>query len=147
MAGGMLVAWLLLAPGAEALPVVGRHCSSRTIRSQGPHRHQLLFLLFMLLRAAERVVFQGLRQKLGFGRTRWVASGGGSLTPQTDDFYEAIGVPVVVGYGLTETSPVMTIRHLDCNVRGTIGPRVPSQASALRIRATRLRKCQTGSRV
>ncbi|KAL4424118.1 hypothetical protein ABPG75_001419 [Micractinium tetrahymenae] len=75
--------------------------------------------------AAERGVFERLRRQLGFSRTRWVVSGGGSLTPQTDDFYEAIGVPVVVGYGLTETSPVLTIRHLDNNIRGTIGPPLP----------------------
>lgn len=42
-------------------------------------------------RAAERGLFEGLRRQLGFGRTRWVVSGGGSLTPQVDDFYEARG--------------------------------------------------------
>ncbi len=34
---------------------------------------------------------------------------------------QAVGVRVVVGYGLTETSPVLTVRNLACNVRGTIG--------------------------
>ena len=34
---------------------------------------------------------------------------------------QAVGVTVVVGYGLTETSPVLTVRNLACNVRGTIG--------------------------
>lgn len=38
---------------------------------------------------------------------------------------QAVGVTVVVGYGLTETSPVLTVRNLACNVRGTIGERGP----------------------
>lgn len=40
-------------------------------------------------READESALAGLRAALGFGRTRWVVSGGGSLTPQLDDFYEA----------------------------------------------------------
>ena len=42
-------------------------------------------------------MLRDLRHQLGFSRTAWVVSGGGSLTPAPDDFFEAIGVPVVVG--------------------------------------------------
>ena len=39
----------------------------------------------------------------------------------SDFTLQAIGVKALVGYGLTETSPVLSVRHMDCNVRGTIG--------------------------
>ncbi|PRW61462.1 long-chain-fatty-acid-- ligase [Chlorella sorokiniana] len=86
---------------------------------------QVVALLEPTVRKGEPL-FSQLRESLGFGRLRWAVSGGGSLAPSIDDFYEAVGVPVVVGYGLTETSPVLTVRNLACNVRGTIGPAVPS---------------------
>lgn len=47
--------------------------------------------------------------------------------PQPRHCPQAVGVPVVVGYGLTETSPVLTVRRLACNVRGTIGEPPPDR--------------------
>jgi long-chain acyl-CoA synthetase len=40
-------------------------------------------------------------------------SGGGSLARHLDTFYEIAGIPILVGYGLTETSPVATVRRID----------------------------------
>ncbi|XP_052729026.1 probable acyl-activating enzyme 16, chloroplastic isoform X2 [Vigna angularis] len=48
-------------------------------------------------------------------------SGGGSLSSHVDRFFEAIGVTVQNGYGLTETSPVIAARRLSCNVIGSVG--------------------------
>ncbi|CAJ1849775.1 unnamed protein product [Sphenostylis stenocarpa] len=48
-------------------------------------------------------------------------SGGGSLSSHVDRFFEAIGVTVQNGYGLTETSPVVAARRLSCNVIGSAG--------------------------
>lgn len=52
-----------------------------------------------------------------------VVSGGGSLATHLDLFYESIGLPVVNGWGLTETSPVLACRRNtpDGNARGTVG--------------------------
>lgn len=50
-----------------------------------------------------------VRAALGIRRT--VVSGGGSLPPHLDDFFEAAGLTVLVGYGLTETAPVLTCRR------------------------------------
>ncbi len=52
-----------------------------------------------------------IREALGIRRT--VVSGGGSLAAHLDDFYEAIGLPVLNGWGLTETSPVLACRRPD----------------------------------
>jgi acyl-CoA synthetase (AMP-forming)/AMP-acid ligase II len=59
-----------------------------------------------------------------------VISGGASLAPHLDDFYEAVGIPVLNGWGMTETSPVITCRRLrphdpTANVRGTTGFVIP----------------------
>ncbi|CAL5413923.1 unnamed protein product [Camellia sinensis] len=48
-------------------------------------------------------------------------SGGGRLPSHVDKFFEAIGIKVQNGYGLTESSPVVAARHRACNVLGSIG--------------------------
>jgi len=59
------------------------------------------------------------------GRLRGAVSGGGMLALHLDRFLTALGVPVVVGYGLTETSPIVTVRRFKDNVLGTIGRPIP----------------------
>jgi long-subunit acyl-CoA synthetase (AMP-forming) len=65
------------------------------------------------------------------GVQRGIISGGSSLSPHLDDFYEALGVPVLNGWGLTEASPVLACRRFDApreparNVRGSTGFVVP----------------------
>jgi len=54
-------------------------------------------------------------------RLKAAVSGGGFIPPHVDEFFVNIGVQLLVGYGLTETSPVVAVRRLDDNVVGTIG--------------------------
>ncbi len=54
------------------------------------------------------------REALG-RRLRCAVSGGGSLAPHVDAFFVGAGVPLLNGYGLTETSPVLTCRRLEKN--------------------------------
>jgi len=50
-----------------------------------------------------------------------LVSGGSKLPPYLDDFYEMVGLNIIVGYGLTETSPVICNRVIETNVVGSVG--------------------------
>ena len=82
----------------------------------------LPFLLLYPLRALGNVlVFSKLKAKLG-GRFRFSVSGAGALPPYVDRFFQAAGILLLEGYGLTETTPVASIRLKKRPIVGTIGP-------------------------
>lgn len=70
------------------------------------------------------VVLESVRLSTG-GSLKATISGGGALSPEIDHFFNNIGIPVLEGYGLTETSPVVAVRTEKRLVIGTIGPPVP----------------------
>jgi len=63
--------------------------------------------------------------KICGGRLKFPISGGGAIAPHIDSFFEALGVELLVGYGLTETSPVLTCRRPWRNIRGSAGQPLP----------------------
>jgi long-chain acyl-CoA synthetase len=58
-------------------------------------------------------------------RLKVAVSGGGYIPTHVDEFFVTVGITLLVGYGLTETAPVVALRALDDNVLGTIGRAVP----------------------
>ena len=68
----------------------------------------------------ERLVYSAVREKLG-GRLRFVASGSAPLAGPVMEFFHAIGVPIIEGYGLTETAPILTFNPLHALRVGTVG--------------------------
>ena len=78
------------------------------------HKISALFLWPMLLK------------ELCGDRLKFPINGGGALPEHVDLFFESLGINVLVGYGLTETSPVLTCRRTWSNVRGTSGQPLPS---------------------
>jgi len=91
----------------------------------------LPFLLLYPLRALGNVlVFKKIKARLG-GRFRFTVSGGGALPPYVDRFFQAAGVLLLEGYGLTETTPVVSVRLQHHPVPGTIGPLLAEQEMKL----------------
>ncbi|HEY9864337.1 MAG TPA: AMP-binding protein [Candidatus Obscuribacterales bacterium] len=72
----------------------------------------------------DRLVYQKVREATG-GRLKFAISGGGSLAMHLENFYEIVGVNLLVGYGLTETSPVLSARREWHNLRGSSGKPIP----------------------
>ncbi len=82
---------------------IGRDTSRLRIRGKEPkgifaRRHDL----------ADRWVLSKVREGLG-GRVRFAISGGAELPAHVGEFFHALGIPVMEGYGLTETSPVIAV--------------------------------------
>jgi long-chain acyl-CoA synthetase len=69
---------------------------------------------------ADRIVYSKIRAGIG-GRFRAFISGGGPLSRELAEFFWAVGVPVYQGYGLTETSPVVSANYPGMNKVGTVG--------------------------
>ena len=71
---------------------------------------------------ANRLVFKDVRKAFG-GRLEFIISGGASLQPRLVRLFAAMDIPIIEGYGLTETSPVIATNSLALNVikAGTVG--------------------------
>ncbi|MBC8485338.1 MAG: long-chain fatty acid--CoA ligase [Bacteroidetes bacterium] len=70
---------------------------------------------------ADILVFKKIRERTG-GRIRFFVSGGGALNKNIGEFLDRIGIQTFEGYGLTETSPVISVNRPDRNKYGTVGP-------------------------
>ncbi len=80
---------------------------------------------------AGTLLWPKVRRQLAGGCLRTAISGGGALALHVDGFFEAIGIELLVGYGLTETSPVLACRRPWRNRRGSAGQPLPE--TSLRI--------------
>jgi long-chain acyl-CoA synthetase len=69
---------------------------------------------------ARKLVFKKWKEALG-GRVVVMASGGAALNPRLNRIFWAAGMPIFEGYGLTETSPVITVNHFGATMFGTVG--------------------------
>ncbi len=98
----------------------------RDLQNLHPNRRQLVqawittLLLAPLHYLGELIVYRRLQQALG-GQVKQLICGGGSLATHLEDFFEIVGIEILVGYGLTETSPVLSARRAWRNSRGTSG--------------------------
>ncbi len=70
---------------------------------------------------ADRLVYSTIREKLGLTRVKVVSVGGAALRSDLSNSFAAWGIPTLQGYGLTETSPVITNNTPDDNRAGTTG--------------------------
>lgn len=73
---------------------------------------------------ADKLVFKKLREKTG-GNLRFFISGGAALPRELGEFFEAVGILIIEGYGLTESSPVIAANRIDAYKFGTVGKPMP----------------------
>lgn len=82
------------------------------------------FLLSAQHQLAERLVFSKIKERTG-GRLKFMISGGGALPKNTGEFFGDLGIKILEGFGLTETSPVMSVTEYHRQVYGTVGRIIP----------------------
>ena len=80
--------------------------------------------LGLVAAVADRLVGAKVRERVG-GKIRYCISGGAPLGPKIMEFFFAIGIPIIEGYGLTETSPVICLNVPGRERPGAVGPPVP----------------------
>ena len=73
---------------------------------------------------ADRLVFSKLKETLGMDRLQGAISGGGPLSVSDAEFFLGMGIRILEGYGLTETTPVVTGNRPTFIKPGTVGPAV-----------------------
>ncbi len=88
-------------------------------QGRGPWSAKLLFWPVFKVLVANKLL-----DKLG-GRLRLAVSGGAALSPKISRVFIALGLPLTQGYGMTETSPIVTINRVDNNIPSTVGQPLP----------------------
>lgn len=73
---------------------------------------------------ADKLVFSKIKEKTG-GRLKFMLSGGGALPKNVGEFFGDLGIKILEGFGLTETSPVMSVTEYNRQVYGTVGRIIP----------------------
>jgi len=93
-------------------------------RNHGDDKSSLMWKL------ADRLVFKKIKEKTG-GRLRYFVSGGGALNKTVGKFFNGIGIEALEGYGMTETSPVISCNRPGKLKYGTVG--IPVEGVSVKI--------------
>ncbi len=100
---------------------IGVGLQGSRLRQQHKEPSRLLALQIAL---ADRLVFKTVRERLG-GRIRFFVSGSAALSAEVAEWFDAVGMPILEGYGLTESSAAAAV-NLPGDIRiGTVGPPLP----------------------
>lgn len=106
----------------QSLDIEGRSWAKSLREGVGHAVRRLVY--WLPHKVLDKLVLEKLRGVVG-GEFRGTISGGGALQPHVDEFFNFIGIPVLEGYGMTETSPVLAVRTWENLVIGSVGPLFP----------------------
>ena len=95
---------------------VGKECCRQIENKQDIPLFQSL-----LWKIADKLVYQKIRSRLGLQRLEFFFSGGASLSRSTAEFFCALKIRIMEGYGLSETSPLVTVNPSNLLKYGTVG--------------------------
>ncbi len=109
----------------ESQPIAKQKIFYRSIKigkkaAEARRKGKLNPLLAVQCKIADKLVFSKLKEKTG-GNMRFFISGGAALSPDLGEFFEAVGIKIIEGYGLTESSPVIAANLVDDYKFGTVG--------------------------
>jgi long-chain acyl-CoA synthetase len=104
--------------------LIGAATRASAKRSGASGEARLGLLDALALRGADRLVFSKVRDRFG-GRLKYAISGSAALGPEVAQFMEAVGIRIYEGYGLTETSPIVTTNSREHRRVGSVGRVIP----------------------
>jgi long-chain acyl-CoA synthetase len=102
-----------------AVAVGRRHARARLSREGVPPGLALAY------RLARWAVLLPLKRRLGFDRTRIAVCGAAPASPELFEFYHALGIPLIEGYGMTESTGVISVNPAEAPRVGTVGKPLP----------------------
>jgi long-chain acyl-CoA synthetase len=100
---------------------IGVGIKASRVRQQ---RKPLSKVLSVQLALADRLVFKTIRERLG-GRIRFFVSGSAQLSREVAEWFDAVGMTILEGYGLTESSAAASVNLPGDTRIGTVGPALP----------------------
>ena len=103
-------------PTAAKLLAFGIDWSTKTLNASGLKKLAMLPLHSVF----KHVIYRKILNKIG-KNLNFIISGGAPITLKVESFFYAIGIDILAGYGLTETSPVVAVRTRQNNKLGTVG--------------------------
>ncbi|QNL48544.1 long-chain fatty acid--CoA ligase [Olivibacter sp. SDN3] len=98
--------------------------TGKTVREKKERLKKINPILSAQHKLADKLVFGKIKEKTG-GKLKFMISGGGALPQNVGEFFGNIGIKVLEGYGLTETSPVVAVTEFYRQVYGTVGRILP----------------------
>ncbi len=78
-----------------------------------------------IAKGISKAMFSSVRKTMGMDKIRYLVSGAAALAPWASSFMERLGLPVLQGYGLTETSPVISVNRFANPDNASVGPILP----------------------
>jgi long-chain acyl-CoA synthetase len=117
--------WLKRALYRIAVAIGRRHARAKLASARAP------MALSLLYRVACWLVLAPLKRRLGFDRVRIAVCGAAPASPELFEYYHALGIPLIEGYGQTESTGVISVNRVERPRTGSVGEPIPGIEIAL----------------